>query len=64
MFLPSFFGMSNDFPVRTAWIYASVAVPLSVCALLIFIYAARIGRGLMKVKERLRWKGGRKDVKW
>jgi Mg2+ and Co2+ transporter CorA len=63
-FLASFFSMSDDFPVRTSWIYASVAVPLSVCALLVLIYAGRIGRGLKRVKEAgLRLKGGMKDAK-
>jgi Mg2+ and Co2+ transporter CorA len=63
-FLASFFSMSDDFLVRTSWIYASVAVPLSVCALLVLIYAGRIGRGLKRVKEAgLRLKEGRKGVK-
>jgi len=56
-FLTGFFSMSGDFPVRTYWIYALTALPISICALGGLIFAGRIGRWFKKIREERRlWK--------
>jgi Mg2+ and Co2+ transporter CorA len=42
-FLCNFFSMSGEFPVKTYWIYAAIALPVSLCALGGLMFAGRIG---------------------
>lgn len=53
-FLCSFFSMSGDFPVKTYWIYAVIALPVSLCALGGLVFAGRISRWFREMKEGLR----------
>jgi hypothetical protein len=54
-FWTSFFSMSSDFPIKTYWIYAVIALPISACAFCALVFAGRIGRFWRMVKGR----GGR-----
>jgi Mg2+ and Co2+ transporter CorA len=56
-FWASFFSMSGDFPVRTYWIYAAIAVPITACVLGVLVFASRVGTWWRTVKEdrRKRW---------
>ena len=64
-FWTSFFSMSSDFPIRTYWIYAVIALPISACAFCALVFAGRIGRfwrmmrrDLKKEKRKSKWNGG------
>lgn len=64
-FLSSFFSMSGDFPVKTYWIYAAIALPVSVCALLGLMFAGRIGKWIRSVRKERSWKsmGGKARIR-
>lgn len=55
-FLSSFFSMSGDFPVKTYWVYAAIALPVSVCALIGLMFAGKIGKWLRSVRSAKRWR--------
>jgi Mg2+ and Co2+ transporter CorA len=50
-FLSSFFSMSGEFPVKTYWIYAAIALPVSVCALVGLMFAGNFGKWLRRVRK-------------
>ncbi len=50
-FWASFFSMSGDFPVRTYWIYAAIAVPITVCVLGLLVFGGSMGRWWRVVKN-------------
>lgn len=66
-FLCSFFSMSGDFPTRTYWIYATIALPVSLCAIGGLMFADRIGKWLRKMRsgpqKRLREENGARKSK-
>jgi hypothetical protein len=64
-FWASFFSMSGDFPVRTYWIYAAIAVPITTCVLGVLVFASSIGRWWRTMKEERgkRWKRREKMFK-
>ncbi|KAH8588653.1 hypothetical protein B0O99DRAFT_693221 [Bisporella sp. PMI_857] len=63
-FWTSFFSMSGEFPWRTYWVYAAVALPISACALMALVFAGRIGRWVRGVAEEWGWKERRVKEKW
>lgn len=50
-FLSQFFSMSAEYPLKTYWIYASIAVPVSVCILGGLIFADKIGYWLRRLRK-------------
>ena len=50
-FWASFFSMSGDFPVRTYWIYAAIAVPITAGVFGVLVFASSFGKLWRIVKE-------------
>jgi Mg2+ and Co2+ transporter CorA len=50
-FLASFFSMGETFPMHTYWVYAIVAVPISLFAIVILTFAGPIGRWWGRVRR-------------
>jgi len=59
-FWTGFFGMSGEFPVRTYWLYAAIAVPLTICVSGLLVFAGSMGRWWTGVKENR----GKKWASW
>jgi hypothetical protein len=51
-FWTSFFSMSSDFPIRTYWMYAVIALPISASAFCALVFAGRIGRFWRRMRGR------------